>query len=108
MTGLVDLVGKPYQEVLHREKIPSSRRFDIFAAQILAVAHGKGEADGAIELILTVLAFAALATTDLTLKSGASMFTPPNLATLGVVFSGMMSDYQLGGKLGFLAMNLLN
>ncbi|CAB9521995.1 Transcriptional regulator [Seminavis robusta] len=54
-----------------------------------------------------IMPLAVLTSASLSFKHGVSMFAPPNLATLGVVFAGVMHDYQLGGKMGYLAMNLL-
>ncbi|CAB9499625.1 Transcriptional regulator [Seminavis robusta] len=54
-----------------------------------------------------IMPLSILAMARLTFKRGVSMFAPPNLAGLGLIFLGVMHDYQLGGKMGILAMNLL-
>ena len=55
----------------------------------------------------SLMALAIFKMATYTFERGISMFTPPTLALLGTVFTGFLNDYKLGGKMGILAMLLL-
>lgn len=73
----------------------------------LKLLHALGVYSYPCDEYQALMPLAFFTTFKLMLKHGVSVYTPPNLACLGVIFTGITNDFQLGGKMGSLALEIL-